>query len=93
MCRDAGLTREELERAPAASAVRDLRATLHHLLQVWIQEHKNMALPYAQNCIVFWVWFITRKLYHEGIRAFKGLFLDHDLLFSSGRHLPPVHRG
>lgn len=34
MCRDAGLTREELERAPAASAVRDLRATLHHLLQV-----------------------------------------------------------
>ena len=39
MCRDAGLTREELERAPAASAVRDLRATLHHLLQVWIQEN------------------------------------------------------
>ena len=36
MNRDAGLTREELERPPAASAVRDLRATLHHLLQVWL---------------------------------------------------------
>ena len=32
--RDAGLTREELERPPTASAIRDLRATLHHLLQV-----------------------------------------------------------
>jgi len=33
--RDAGLTREELERPPTASAIRDLRATLHHLLQFW----------------------------------------------------------
>lgn len=33
--RDAAIAREELERPPAATAVRDLRATLGHLGQFW----------------------------------------------------------